>query len=64
MMFTVPVGTIVRLNGGGLAHQHKLTRHGGDGIVFGHGHLTAEEAAGSFTWIGDDKGRYASCVVR
>jgi hypothetical protein len=58
-MLDVLPGTVVRMNGSGLGHHRKLTRHGGEGIVFAEGHLTQEEAAGSFTWQGTDGGRNA-----
>jgi hypothetical protein len=42
------VGTLVRLNGGGLQLQRKLST---SGIAFGDGHLTREGAAGTFVWL-------------
>lgn len=65
-MLDVSVGTLVRLNGRGLAHQHKLTRHGGHGIAYTSvAPLAADEATGTFVWLGTDDGRHArlrSCV--
>ena len=59
MLPDFPVGSIVTLNGGGLAHHRKLTKHGGQGIQFANGHLTQTEAAGTFVWLGTDDGRNA-----
>lgn len=62
-MLDAPLGTHVRLNGRGLAHQHKLTKHGGNGIAYtSAAPLTADEAAGTFVWLGTDGGRHA--IVR
>lgn len=62
MLPDFPAGTLVRLNGSGLDQHRKLTKHGGQGINFGNGHLTDAEARGTFTWLGTDNGRNA--IVR
>jgi hypothetical protein len=60
-LLTAARGTIVRLNGGGLAHHRKLSAHGTSGIAFAGSVLTSDEATGTFEWLAED-GRDA--VVR
>lgn len=57
MLPDFPAGTLVRLNGSGFSLQRKLSRS--SGLAFGTGHLTDDEARGTFTWLGTDQGRNA-----
>jgi hypothetical protein len=49
-------GDRVRLNGAGLSLHRQLTQHGGQGIHFDRGFLSAAEALGTFVWLRDTGG--------
>lgn len=46
-----PPGARIRLTGGALRHHRKLS-NGGPGMSFADSHLTANEAGGTFTFVG------------
>jgi hypothetical protein len=62
MLPDFPHGTLVKLTGRGLALHRKLSAWHTSGIDFAGSVLSADEAVGSFTWLGTDNGREA--VVR